>query len=139
MAILSTTSKAKVGAKAAKVAVKNPSLVRRGGQAAAPVGKFGLKASKPVGKLGFKAAKPVLKRRVRGRAERVAETARTAAEMLVIYGPPAAYELGLAEPPKPKRSAPRVAVGIFIGASAMYFLEPEHGREHREKVTQLVS
>jgi hypothetical protein len=38
-----------------------------------------------------------------------------------------------------KRTAPKVAAGAVLGASAMYFLEPEHGKEHREKVAQLVS
>lgn len=54
-----------------------------------------------------------------------------------------AYDLGLAEPPKAKRItpgvAPGVAAGVVIGAGAMYFLEPGHGAEHREKVAHLVS
>ncbi|HLY51215.1 MAG TPA: hypothetical protein VKR21_18630 [Solirubrobacteraceae bacterium] len=55
-----------------------------------------------------------------------------------MHAPRAAYDLGLAEPPKPKRTAPRLVAGVVIAASAVYFLEPEHGKEHREKVTQLV-
>jgi hypothetical protein len=98
----------------------------------------GTQVAWPAGKLGFKVTKPLLKRRARKRVEQVGEVVRTAGEVLAVYGPQAAYELGLAEPPKPKRTAPRVAAGVIIGASAVYFLEPEHGREHRKKVAQLV-
>jgi hypothetical protein len=70
---------------------------------------------------------------------RIGEAMRSAGETLVTYGPQAAQNLGLVEVPKPKRTAPRVAAGVVIGAGAMYFLEPEHGKEHREKVAHLVS
>ena len=128
MSVLSTAAKSTTAVKTAKGAVKRPALMRAGAR-----------ATPPVGKLALKAGAPLLKRRTRRRARRLGQTARAIGETLVVYGPPAAYELGLAEPPKPKRTAPRVAAGIVIGASAVYFLEPEHGREHREKVTQLVS
>jgi hypothetical protein len=131
MAVLSTTTKGKVGAKATRVAIKNPRLLRAGAQAVPPIGK-----------IGFRVGKPLTKRRVRKgvqNVQRLGSAARSFGESLVTYGPQAAYELGLVEPPKPKRTAPRVAAGIVIGASAVYFLEPEHGREHREKVAQLVS
>jgi hypothetical protein len=128
MAVLSAATKGKVGMKAAKTAARNPGLLRLGAQPTRPAGKFGLKAGKPL-----------LKRRACRRAARLGETARTMGETLVTYGPQAAYELGLAEPPKPKRTTPRVAAGVLLGASAMYFLEPEHGREHREKLTELLS
>jgi gas vesicle protein len=32
-----------------------------------------------------------------------------------------------------------VAAGVVLGASAVYFLQPEHGKERRERVAQLVS
>ena len=142
MAVLSTITKAKAGVNAAKAAVKNPSLLRSVA-----------KASSPFARLGLRAGKPVAKRRARQQAERIGETARTVGETartigetartvgetLATYGVPAAYELGLIEPPKQKRTAPWVAAGVVIGASAVYFLEPEHGREHREKLAQLVS
>jgi gas vesicle protein len=32
-----------------------------------------------------------------------------------------------------------VAAGVVIGASAVYFLEPENGREHRERLVKLVA
>jgi hypothetical protein len=127
MSIISTTTKGKAGFKAAKGLAKRPRLLAGGAQAALPVGKLGLRASKPV-----------LKRQARRRIDQLDKTAHTLGEMLAVQGPRAAYELGLAEPPKPKRTAPRVAAGVIIGASAVYFLEPEHGREHREKVAQIV-
>jgi hypothetical protein len=127
MAVLSTTTKGKAGVKAAKTAVQNPGLLR-----------FGSHAAGSASKLAAKAGRPVAKRRVQQRAEQLGDAARSLGEALVTYGPEAAYELGLAERPKPKRTAPRVAVGIAIGAGAMYFLEPEHGGEHRKKVSQLV-
>lgn len=127
MSVISTKSKAKIGAKAAKGAVKNPGLARFGAQA------------------GLKAYSPIVKRRTRKRANAVGDTARTIgdgarsyAEMLVTYGPQAAQELGLVSAPKPKRTAPRVAAGVVIGAGAAYFLEPEHGAQRREKALSLV-
>jgi hypothetical protein len=128
MAVLNSATKGKAGVKALEMAARKPGLLRLGAQAATPTGKFGLKAGKPL-----------LKRRVRRRAARLGETARTLGETLVTCGPQVAYEVGLAEPPKSKRTAPRVAAGALLGASAMYFLEPEHGREHREKLAELVS
>lgn len=138
MSVLSTTTKGKLGIKAGKTLAKNPKLVSIGAQAAAPAGKLGVKAAKPIGKMSFKTAKPLFKRRARHQAERMGEAARTIGEALAIYGPQAAYELGLAEPPKAKRTAPRVVAGILIGACAVYFLEPGAGREHRKQVAQLV-
>ena len=50
-----------------------------------------------------------------------------------------ARQFGLVEEPKAKRSAPRVVTGALIGAGAMYLLEPQHGRQHREQVHRLIS
>jgi hypothetical protein len=135
MPLLSTPTKGKVGVKAAKTGAKNPKLLG-----------LGARAVRTAGTLGGKAGKPVAKRRARrsGRqlgetARTVGETARTVGETLAVYGPQAAYVFGLVDRPKPKRTAPRVAVGILLGAGAMYFLEPDHGRERRQKVAELVS
>jgi hypothetical protein len=128
MGLISTTTKGKAGLKAASLAAKRPSLAAGGARLAVPAGRLGLKASKLL-----------LKRRARQRVYQLGDVARRAGEALAVYGPQAAYELGLVEPPKPKRTAPRVAAGILIGAGAVYFLEPGAGREHREKVAQLVS
>ncbi|HET8976957.1 MAG TPA: hypothetical protein VFN87_02300 [Solirubrobacteraceae bacterium] len=89
---------------------------------------------KTKGKAGFKVAKAAAKR-----PQQIVRASRILGETLAVTAPRAAYELGLAEPSKPKRTGPGVAAGIVIGAGAMYFLEPEHGSEHREKVAQLVS
>jgi hypothetical protein len=115
MSVINTTTKGKAGLRVAKGAAKRPRLLVSGTRTAMP-----------------------LSRHARKRADQVGDAARRVAEALAIYGPQAAYELGLAEPPKPKRTAPRVAAGVVIGASAVYFLEPGQGREHREKVAQLV-
>jgi hypothetical protein len=135
MAVIGAASKGKIGIKSAKGAVRHPRLLL-----------LGAKAARPAGRFGFKAGKPVAKRQLRQRAARLGETARSIGEAtrsigetLPISVPQLAYELGLVQPPKRKRTAPRVAVGIVIGASAMYFLEPEHGRERRERVAQMVS
>jgi len=127
MSVVSKGTKGVLGIKAGRVAAKHPRALISGAKAAAPVGKLSLKASRPL-----------LKRKALRQAEKVGEAARTLGEALVVYGPQAAYELGLAEPPKRKRTAPRLAAGIVIGAGAMYFLEPGVGRQHREKVAQLV-
>lgn len=128
MSVISTTTKGKVGLKAAKGAAKRPRAVLAGTRAAIPAVK-----------LGAKAGRPLLKRRARRRADQLLDASRKVGEALTVYGPQAAYELGLAEPPKSKRTAPRLAAGMVIGATAVYFLEPGQGREHREKVAELVS
>lgn len=133
--MLSKKTKGKAGFKVAKAAAKRPQLVLAGTKLALPLGRAGLKASKPLAK----ASKPMIKRRARQRAQQIDRASRILGETLAVTAPRAAYELGLAEPPKPKRMAPGVAAGIVIGAGAMYFLEPDHGSEHREKVAQLVS
>ena len=128
MPLLSTPTKGKVGVKAAKTGAKNPKLLG-----------LGARAVRTAGTLGGKAGKPVAKRRARRSGRQLGETARTVGETLAVYGPQAAYVFGLVDRPKPKRTAPRVAVGILLGAGAMYFLEPDHGRERRQKVAELVS
>jgi len=127
MSLISTRTKGRAGIKAAKIAAKRPQLLLAGTKVAVPATKAGLKASKPL-----------LKRRARQRVEQLDRVSRSLGEALAVHAPRAAYELGLADPPKRKRTAPRVVAGIVIGASAMYFLEPEHGKEHREKVAQVV-
>jgi hypothetical protein len=128
MSVISKRTKSKTAMKTARAAAKRPQLLLTGTKVAVPTAKAGLKASKPL-----------LKRRARDRAEQFDRASRTLGEALSVYAPKAAYDLGLAEPPKPKRTARRVAAGMVIGASAMYFLEPGHGKEHREKVAQLLS
>lgn len=126
MSVLSTTTKSKAGAKAAKAIVTRPQLLLTGAKATRAAGKFGLKASKPYAR-----------QRARRGADQLAEATRALGEALAVYATRAVYELGLAKPPK--RTTPRVAAGMVIGAGAMYFLEPESGPKHRKKVAKLVS
>jgi hypothetical protein len=154
MSVISKRTKAKAGFTAAKTMGKRPRLLlagtkialpagKAGMKIALPAGKAGMKIALPAGKAGIKAGTPLLKRQARHRArqrvEQLDRASRTLGEALAVHGPRVAYELGLAEPPKPKRTAPRIAAGVAIGASAMYLLEPGHGKEHRDKVARLVS
>jgi hypothetical protein len=109
---LASRVKRRAGIKATKTAVKRPRLLLAGAKAAVPAGEAGMKLE---------------------------QASRVLGQVLVVHGPTFAYELGLAEPPKRKRTAPRLGAGVAIGAGAMYFLEPGRGREHREKIAQLVS
>jgi hypothetical protein len=144
----SFTSTAKVSA--VGTAVKNPKTwlaaksakpaAKLAAKSAKPAAKLAAQSAKPAAKLTWSPAKALAKRRVRKRAGQVGQTARTVREVLLIQAPEAAEELGLIERRAPKRTAPRVAAGVVIGAGAMYLLEPgEHGRQHREKVSALVS
>lgn len=128
MSVFSKKTKSKAGLKVAKATAKRPQLLLTGTKIAVPAAKTGLKASKPL-----------LKRQGRQRVEQLDRASRSLGTALTVSAPKAAYDLGLAKPPKPKRTTPRVVVGVVIGASAMYFLEPGHGKAHREKVAQLVS
>jgi hypothetical protein len=129
MAVLSNTTKGKVGLKAAGAAVKNPAATRLVAKAGAPVAKGGVRVGKTVAK-----------RKANRRIEDVGKTARTVGETIATYGPEAAQLFGWVEPPKRKRTAPRVLVGVVIGAAAMFLLEPSAaGKERRAKVRELVS
>jgi hypothetical protein len=127
MSILDTRTKGRAGAKAAALAVKNP---RRAGRLA--------KATWPMGKVAFRVARPFAKRRARRQAEGIADSARMITESLLTYAAAAGYRPAAFEPAKSKRTAPRVAAGVALGASAVYFLSPDGGAEHRKKLAQLV-
>jgi hypothetical protein len=126
MSVLSTSTKSKAGAKAAKAIATRPRLLI-----------VGAKASAPAAKLGLKASKPYANHLARRGADQIVEASRALGEAMAVHATRAVYELGLAKPPK--RTAPRVAAGMVIGATAVYFLEPESGRKHRKKVAKLVS
>lgn len=129
MAVLSNTTKGKAGLKAAAAAVKNPAVTR-----------LMAKASAPAAKGGFKMSKALAKRKTRRRVDDLSKAARTVGATIAFYGPEAAQLMGWVEPAKPKRTAPRVMVGIVIGATAMYFLDPgAAGKERREKALSFVS
>ena len=122
MAMLGTTTKVALGAKAAK------SPVARG------AGTKALKLTPTAGKAAVAAGKPILKRRTR---KRVNEATDAAVLALASYAPGAIRHLGL-RAPKRKRTAPRVLAGVVIGATAMYLFEPGHGAEHRERLLKLI-
>lgn len=127
--MVSTSTKTKLGAKGVKVLAKNPRLLRM-----AP----------PVAGAGWKLAKPIAKRRARKRAQRFGETAREIAVTVATYAPELARATGVVTPPKRKRLAPHVGArvsigtGAVLGAAAVYFLEPGHGREHRRRLRRFV-
>jgi hypothetical protein len=127
MAVLEPKTKAKLGGKAAKTALEHPRLTVRG-----------TKVALPAAKLGTKASRPLLKRRARRRTGNLADATRSITDTLAVYAAQVAYALGLAEPPKSKRTGRRLAAGVVVGAAAVYFLEPKHGREHREQLSRLV-
>ena len=143
MAILTNGTKSTLAGKTAKGLVKYPAARRAT-----------VKAARPSAKLVFKVGKPVVKRRAKQQLERIGEAAERFGEIvtavgtvatevgtvLATYGPDAARQLGLLEPPpRPKRTAPRVAVGVVIGGVAVYFLDPDLGPERRKRVAALVS
>ncbi len=127
MAVLSRSTKTKLGLKGAKVLARNPAILRTGTRAAAPAGR-----------LGFRLAKPVAKRRARQRGADLSQAAQTAAAYLITYAPQVAQQLGLVEPPRRRRTGPLLVAGVVVGASAVYFLEPANGKAHREQVLKLV-
>lgn len=136
MAVLSNSTKGAVGLKAAGAAIKNPAATRFVAKASAPVAKGGMRFGKTIAKR--KANRRI--EEVGKRIEDVGKTARTVGETIAIYGPEAAQLFGWVEPPKPKRTAPRVLVGVIIGATAMFLLEPgDQGKARREKVLGLLS
>lgn len=109
-----SVSKAKT--KVAKKAATNPKLTWAV-----------FKRSLPVVRFGFKLSKPVVKRKARERVEPALIVVRNVGPLVAEYGPPLAEQFGLIEKPKPKRTAPRVLVGVVIGAGAMYVLSQRSG------------
>jgi hypothetical protein len=122
MGVLGTTTKVALGGKAAK------SPLGRGAAAKT------LKAAPGAAKSGLKLGKPVLKRRTRKRVDEATDAVVLA---LAGYAPRAVRRLGL-EPPKRKRTTPRVLAGAAMGAAAMYLFEPGHGAEHRKQLAKLL-
>jgi hypothetical protein len=117
----------KIGVKGAVVMARHP--VAR---------KATVRAARPTAKVGWRVGKVVAKRKAREKADQIESTARTAAALWVIYGVPLARELGLIERPKPRRTGRVFVAGLAIGAAAVYFVEPEHGAEHRANVAKLL-
>jgi hypothetical protein len=140
MTVLSNPTKGRVGLKVAGAAIKNPAATRLALQRGFAPPPLIPKASAPAAKGGLRLGKTVAKRKANRRIEDVGKTARAVGETIATYGPEAAQLLGWVEQPKAKRTAPRVLVGVVIGAAAMYMLEPgPAGKERRAKARGLVS
>lgn len=121
---------AKAGAKTAQSIVRNP-LLRSAVSEAGP----------PIARLGMKAGKKQLSRKGRRQLEQLGDAMTTVATLASNYAPQAAemaQELGLVEPPKRKRTTPRLLAGAALGATAMFLFEPKHGSEHRRQVQKLI-
>jgi hypothetical protein len=85
------------------------------------------KRSLPIVRFGFRLSKPLVKRKARQRVAPALVVVRTVGPLVAEYGPPLAEQFGLIEKPKEKRTAPRVLVGVAIGAGAMYVLSQRSG------------
>jgi hypothetical protein len=119
MSVLSTKTKARVGVKAAKRAAKHPKLVLRGAQGARPV---------------VRGAVNVRTRQARHQAAAVLDAGRSIGQTVFEAGRQAAQ----AQVPR-KRAVPRVAVGIGVGAAAMFLLDPASGDQRRRSVLGLIT
>jgi hypothetical protein len=98
-----------------------------------------LEATPPVAKLGLNVGKRFAQRRAQRRIEQLSDAINALGAVATAYGPIIARQLGLVEqPPKAKRTAPLVAAGAAVGASAVYFLEPGSGRQHRQRLQKLI-
>jgi hypothetical protein len=123
MSVLSTKTKTRLGVKTAKQAAKHPKLALRGAQGAKPV---------------VRAVVNMRAREARRQAAAVLVAGRSIAETVYEVGRQAAQSAARAQAPR-KRTAPRVAVGIAVGGSAMYFLDPASGDQRRRAVIGLIT
>jgi hypothetical protein len=121
--MLTRRTKAKLAARAIKEMIEHPTMRRAATTVATPVVKRKVRAKS---------------RRVRQRRADLGEAARSAGTTLAKHGPAAAETLGLYQPPKEKKAGPRVLVGIVIGATVMYLLEPDKGAARRGRLLALV-
>jgi hypothetical protein len=137
-----TTAKGRAGWESAKTAVQNPGSLPF-------IGNTGGKSDSPLANLSFNFVNPFAKEppgrleqigaRLTQLSEAIFEVGEVVGVLMAMYGPLAARQLGWAEVPKQKRTAPRVAAGVVIGAGAVYFLEPKGGPGRREQVLRLVN
>lgn len=119
MSVLSTKTKARVGVMTAKQAAKHPKLALRGAKGAKPV---------------VRSVVNMRARQARQQAAVVIDAGRSIAQTAFEAGRQAAR----AQAPR-KRSAPRVMLGIAVGATAMYLLDPASGDERRRNVLGLIT
>jgi hypothetical protein len=115
MSVLSTKTKTRVGVKTAKQAATHPKLALRGARAAKPV------------------VRGVVKHKARHQAAAVVDAGRSVGETVFEAGRQAALDAA-----PQKRTAPWLALGIAIGATLMYLLDPASGGKRRRSVLALV-
>lgn len=132
--MLSTTAKARLGVRTARQAAKHPKLTGRAVRAARPA----LRAAKPALRGAVQGTSRVERRRARHRAESLVGSGRAIGQTLLALGREAADEAAETQARR-KRTMPRVAAGVAIGAGAMYFLEPGSGAEHRRRAQRLIA
>ncbi len=123
MSVLSTKTKARIGVKTAKQAAQHPKLALRGARGAQPVVRGVVK---------------VRTRQARRQAAAALDTGRSVGQSVFEAGRQAALDAAQAQLPR-KRTAPRVAVGIVVGATAMYFLDPTSGDKRRRRALGLIT
>jgi hypothetical protein len=119
MSVLSTKTKARIGRKTAKQAVRHPKLVLRGARGAKPV-VWGVVSMRT--------------RQARRQAGAVLAAGRSVGQTVFAAGRQAAQAQG-----SRKRTAPRVAVGVVVGATVMYLLDPASGDVRRRRVIGLIT
>jgi hypothetical protein len=112
-------NKSAVGVEAAKGILTDPAIR----SAAAEAGP-------PVARLSLNVGKRFARRRTRKQLEQIGDTINSLASLLATYGPMVAQQLGAVDAPKQKRTAPRVATGVVIGATTMYILAPKLPQRH---------
>lgn len=122
MSALSTTTKARLGARAAKRAARHPKLALRGVRTGAPAVRGGVK---------------LYGRARRRRVAEIIEAGRRLGETVVtVTRQDAQDETARA---RPKRTLPHIGIGVVIGAAAMYFLEPTNGPQRRRTVSRMIA
>ena len=121
MSALSTNMKARIGVKTAKQAAKHPKLALRGARGATPA---------------VRGAVNIWMGQARQRSTAVLEVGRSIGQTVFEAGRQAAQ--AQAQAPR-RRTAPAIAVGIAVGAAAMYFLDPASGDERRRNVLEMIT
>jgi hypothetical protein len=119
MSVLSTKTKARIGVKTTKQAAKHPKLALRGARGTKPV---------------VRAAVNLRAHQARDQAAAVVDAVRSVGQTVFDAGRQAAK----AQAPR-KRTAPRVVVGIVVGAGAMYVLDPASGDQRRRSLIGLIA
>jgi hypothetical protein len=129
MSALSTTTKARLGVKATKHATKRPKLLLWGAQTAKPVVRGRAKLSSRQTK---RHAGSVVQT-----AQKVGQTTFATGRTVIALGRQLALQQAEARAGH-TRTGLRVAAGVVIGATAMYFLEPGSGAQHRQTLSGMV-